>query len=757
MNSNGHGETRKDPLILSNEIDLLCDLFESSWKQGDAPDIEDFLKQTDDIGRSTLLVELVKVDLHYRKLRGETVTLKDYESRFPDYSNVLSHVEADTIPDISLTRTWKQPEVRQRIGDYELIDEIGKGAFGHVWRAMHRNLDRTVAVKLPAKNLVGPSQVSMFMHEARAAARMEHPHIVRVHDFGKHDQGGYIVFGLIQGIDLKEWLQLRKPDFRETAGLIAKLADALDHAHKLGVVHRDLKPANVLMDGDSQPHITDFGLAKRLDIEDTIAGTGELMGTVPYMSPEQIRGENKAVDGQSDLYSLGCILYEMLTGRVPFKGDQRETLFQVLHDPPKPPREINQEVPLDLETICLGCLEKEKSDRYPTAGDLRDELNRFLHDEPIQRRPLTRPARAWRWVRKQPALATAIAVIIFLLTTGMSFGLMNLLSPPDDGKWEVQITTEPPGAHVVIMPLDPTTMEPIIEGSVEVDGVTPVSVRLLPDDYQIHAFLEGTLRRIQVRRRVPELISTIAIGATKDEYWDQIDGNALRWEPIIIPPEDITEDMIFVPGTDRFEFGDPKDPNSFSGTFSVPGLYVSPREFTCGDFLRLRQTPSIQVNEARARDPDDPFRPISRAYAMHWAEEAGGRLPTEIEFEYIAQRVKEAGEQESLKGDVDPSRDLTRIEGLLSGVAEWTSSPPLFFNQYKKRLERHSEGPTNGGAGFGVVRGGTRDTIENGPDPESESVDPQSREVIYQVGQYPGVGFRVVKTARILHGQRVEE
>ncbi|MCA9111828.1 MAG: serine/threonine protein kinase, partial [Planctomycetaceae bacterium] len=362
MNNTGIGETRRDPLALSNEIDILCDAFEASWKQGQEPDLEEYLNQTEDVGRSTLFIELVKVDLHYRKKRGESVTIRDYATRFPHFSKALIHVSGDTTPDLSLTRTWRPPEVRQKIGDYELIDKLGEGAFGQVWRAFHRDLDRTVAVKLPGKKLVGPSQIDMFLHEARAAARLNHPNIVRVHDFGKHTQGGYIVFSLVQGIDLKHWLPIRKPSPRQAAELLVKLADAVDHAHRLGVVHRDLKPANVIMDSNNEPHITDFGLAKRLDIEATIADAGELMGTIPYMSPEQVCGDNRLVKEKSDIYALGCLLYEMLTGSVPFKGDQQSTMYQVLNVEAASAREHNKNVPLDLDTICLACLEKDPND-----------------------------------------------------------------------------------------------------------------------------------------------------------------------------------------------------------------------------------------------------------------------------------------------------------------------------------------------------------------------------------------------------------
>ena len=182
---------------------------------------------------------------------------------------------------------------------------LGAGSFGNVWTAWHNALERNVAVKLPNHKLEGRPQVEMFLHEARAAAKLDHPNIVRVHGFGEHEQGGYIVFGLVNGIDLKQWLVLHKLDGRQAAALMVKLADGVAHAHQHGIVHRDLKPSNVLMDGN-EPRITDFGLAKRMDVEHSIVGGSEVMGTIPYMSPEQVRGDNQQVDRKRTCIRWGC-------------------------------------------------------------------------------------------------------------------------------------------------------------------------------------------------------------------------------------------------------------------------------------------------------------------------------------------------------------------------------------------------------------------------------------------------------------------
>ena len=308
-------------------------------------------------------------------------------------------------------------------GDYELLEEIARGGMGVVWKARQVSLNRTVAVKmLLAGKFSSPEFVQRFRTEAEAAANLQHPHIVAIHEVGEHEGHQYFSMDYVEGQNLAQLGREQPLPARRAAGLMRIIAGAVHYAHQHGVIHRDLKPSNVLLDPQGQPRVTDFGLAKRLpstaairhpQSEMDLTLTGQVLGTPAYMPPEQAGGRKNEIGVTSDVYSLGALLYFLLTGRAPFVGNSlEETLRQVYEMEPVSPRLFNPAVPHDLETICLKCLEKEPRRRYCSAQELADELDRFLKDEPIRARHAGSVEKLWRWCRRKPALASALLLLL---------------------------------------------------------------------------------------------------------------------------------------------------------------------------------------------------------------------------------------------------------------------------------------------------------------------------------------------------------
>jgi len=297
------------------------------------------------------------------------------------------------------------------IRGYEVQGVLGRGGVGVVYQAWHVRLNRPVALKmLLAGPYAQPMELERFLREAEAVAGLRHPNIVQVYDVGDVDGRPYFTMELVEGGSLAQQIQGVPQPVRKAAALVATLADAVHAAHQSGIVHRDLKPANFLLTADGTPKVTDFGLARRLQGGDALTLSGVPMGTPSYMAPEQAQGQRDAAGPATDVYALGAILYELLTGRPPFRAaTAAETLQQVISQEPAPPSRLNDKVPRDLETICLKCLHKEPGRRYASAAALADDLRRFGEGRPIQARPVGRAERLWRWGRRNPTTAALLA------------------------------------------------------------------------------------------------------------------------------------------------------------------------------------------------------------------------------------------------------------------------------------------------------------------------------------------------------------
>ena len=304
-------------------------------------------------------------------------------------------------------------------GDYELLEEIGRGGQGVVYRAHQKSLNRTVALKVIG---LGPwatdAHLKRFRREAEAAANLNHPFIVPIHEVGERDGCCYFSMNFIEGGQLDEVVRREPISIRQAVELIAKLARTVHYAHEHGILHRDIKPGNVLLDGEGEPHLTDFGLARLVEAESTVTRTLDVMGTPSYMAPEQAAGNNAAVSKATDVYGLGAVFYELLTGHPPFTGGTTfETVRLVLDTEPRPPRLLNPKVARDLSTICLKCLEKDPERRYSSALALAEDLEHWLKHEPIQAKRSGFFTHARKWVRRKPAIAALIASLAALATT----------------------------------------------------------------------------------------------------------------------------------------------------------------------------------------------------------------------------------------------------------------------------------------------------------------------------------------------------
>ncbi|VTR94004.1 serine threonine protein kinase : Tetratricopeptide repeat protein,protein kinase family protein OS=Singulisphaera acidiphila (strain ATCC BAA-1392 / DSM 18658 / VKM B-2454 / MOB10) GN=Sinac_4434 PE=3 SV=1: Pkinase: TPR_2: TPR_1 [Gemmata massiliana] len=331
------------------------------------------------------------------------------------------------------------------IPGYEVESVLGRGGMGVVFRARHVSLNRPVALKMVlAGAYAGPAERECLRREAETIAALRHPHIVPVYDVGEVDSRPYFTMELVEGGSLAQRLTGAPLPAKQAAALVTTVADAIESAHRAGIVHRDLKPANILLSADGTPKVADFSLARRIEGV-TLTQSGVAVGTPSYMSPEQASGRSRDVGPATDVYALGAILYELLTGRPPFRAEtSTETVLQVVSQEAVPPARLNASVPRDLETVCLKCLEKSPSHRFPTAAALADDLRRFQRGEPVSARPIGRPGRIVRWARRNPAAAGLVVAAALLIILGGVLGVRErervVRQRAEIARWEDRLT-----------------------------------------------------------------------------------------------------------------------------------------------------------------------------------------------------------------------------------------------------------------------------------------------------------------------------
>ncbi|HET6888628.1 MAG TPA: serine/threonine-protein kinase, partial [Candidatus Udaeobacter sp.] len=344
----------------------------------------------------------------------------------------------------------RSAKILSDFGDYELLEEIGRGGQGVVYRAHQKSLNRTVALKVIG---LGPwataAHLKRFRREAEAAASLDHPFIVPIHEVGEREGCCYFSMNFVEGGQLDEVVRREPIPIRRAAELIAKVARTVHYAHEHGILHRDIKPGNILLDAKGEPHLTDFGLARLVEAESTVTRTLEAIGTPSYMAPEQAAGNNAAVGKATDVYGLGAVFYELLTGHPPFAGGTTyQTMRLLLDTEPRQPRLWNRKIARDLSTICLKCLEKDPKRRYSSALALAEDLEHWLKHEPIRAKHSGFFTHSRKWVRRKPDIAALIAALA-ALATAIAWNV-----------WESELFRPAPEKSIAVLPFENLSRDP---------------------------------------------------------------------------------------------------------------------------------------------------------------------------------------------------------------------------------------------------------------------------------------------------------
>jgi WD40 repeat protein/predicted Ser/Thr protein kinase len=396
------------------------------------PPLEAYLTRFPLLNQPSIVARLLQQEFRMRRLHGDRPSAEEYRTRFPGL--FLPEIEIDeTLPGNSAPA-----EARSHVPGYEVLSVLGHGGMGVVYKACQLRPNRVVALKMMRAGVqASPEDRIRFLSEAEAVARLQHPHIVQIYEVSQEKGQPFFSMEFVAGGSLADKLRGGLPlQPRPAAQLVETLARAVDHAHRQGIVHRDLKPANVLLTAEGTPKVSDFGLAKHLEMDSGLTQTGAILGSPSYMAPEQASGKAHRVGPGTDVYALGAILYELLTGRPPFQAATvLDTLDQVRTQEPVPPTRLQPKVPLDLETICLKCLQKDPPRRYASAAGLADDLLHFLKDEPIQARPVSSAERLQRWCRRNPVVASllaTVAALLVMIAAGATIAALRLARIADE-------------------------------------------------------------------------------------------------------------------------------------------------------------------------------------------------------------------------------------------------------------------------------------------------------------------------------------
>ena len=681
------------------------------------------------------------------------------------------------------------PEAGMKIGHFEVVSLLGEGAYGSVFKAWDPELKRHVAIKIARASRPNLDYAKAFLREARAAASVSHPNAITVHEIGVYGEGYYIASQLIDGINLAQYLRLHSLSPRDTAVLLIKVLRAIHFFHEQRIIHRDLKPGNILIDSAMQPFVADFGLAISQDPQElTVSKSGNIVGTLNYMSPEQALGERSQLDGRSDVYAVGVILYEMLTGVRPFSATSSQTvLHRILHEDPRLPRTFKREIPVDLESICLKAMEKDVALRYASASEMADDLQRFLDNRPVVARPIGLRRRLGKWVSRNRVLTVAlsIAMVAVLVATGVFLNPPE--SPPFNGVLAV-ITTDPPASSIEFELYDREFLTRDQSGfQASTASSTPVS--LLPGLYRVRAETENGYFH-EVWRTVPEPDMAASHDARFPHLtftWDS-DQQAVLPQFRLFRDDDIQDALTRIVGG-TFNMGY-QAPGDIAGRHqhSVESFYVGINEVTWSRFRKVMDQPlgnpsdqrtylsvfSAQYGDRSDLPGDQPVTGYPVDVAIVYCELSGTRLPTNSEYEFVAtQRGTNAfptGENAAVASvsewkilastEQTPDTSPEGLRNLYFSVAEYTENIPVaYFVLFPELIPQVKEPAIPASlrsmfAGRREVRGVPAAWLSDTD--KDESLNPRKRLSVPQMSQgdsiaaqtFRHVGWRVYRTAR---------
>lgn len=743
-------------LKFAAKIDRICDRYEASYKAGEPLSLTSLVKavghELPPEALEELVVELVLLDCDLCLKAGRPCNPETYAAQFPVHAAAITAAlaavardrGADALPTaqdiakpnenshgflpgvadvgiafspeksgaVGLTRqaaffevgtspdaeTMLLPPIDRWVKHFQLLSPLGRGGFGEVWLALDTKLQREVAIKTPRHESFDENYLSSFLREARTAARLRHPNIVAVHEVGdaKDKESAYIVTAFINGPSLKDWLAAgNRPDVRKAVTIVAQVARALEHAHQHGIVHRDVKPANILMDKEHKPYLADFGLARReAGGDESLSVHGKIMGTPNYMSPEQAKAEHDKIDKRTDVYSLGVVLYELLTNEIPYRGTLNLLLEQIISSP-APPFPRGSSLPLELEQVCHKCMAKDQGARYQSAGELADDLERFLGGESLRGIPIPLQLRvrkwAWRWRAVLGSLCAG------LLVAGSLAGGAWWITRPVEPTVPVYFETDPPGCEITLVRLDPETEEPDPRYIRTIWGKTPVLADVVGgyrylvvavlDDLQFHEVVRYYPKNLN--ENIPACHFYRATIGTREvvagcQYGD-------RKVPLRIPRPDLTTQMAFVRGCANWK---PKSVWTIPGWdfpeegVPIPAFYCDRQELLCNDGSK----PNQRIDKA-ANLLEEP--PAYFDQARHFLELSGKRFPSLVEMAYLSEEALalKSGHQTILREG--------EIQGLFEPPAEFTSTVSVMGNTvlgFKNRLTLAGDPPQSSDA-----------------------------------------------------------